>query len=263
MSPSRAPVPEFFTSTVLYGEQSLERACREIAGLGLRAVDLWHVRGWCEHLEAGEEGVRQILQRHGLRLEAISAFGAGPEELAELLPVLARLGGHALVTGSTPPTVPVAEFARRIRPLAERAAELGVVLAIENHGQATIDSLDSMVKLCEDLPGGGVGIALAPIHLWNRGEETAAAVRALRGRIGLMYLWDWGPSAQANWKDPQEQFLGTGRIDFGPVAEALRATGYGRPLCVFAHGPEHWPPERASAELDQALQRARTLFGTD
>jgi len=256
-------MPELFTSSVLYGEQPFERACAEIAGLGCGAVDLWHVRGWCEHLAGGEDGVRDVLAGHGLRLEAISAFNTGYDEVARLLPVLARLGGHALVTGSTPPEVPVAEFAERIRPLAEQAASLGVRLAIENHGHSTIDSVASMVELCNRLPGDGLGVALAPIHLWNRGEETADAVRALRSRIGLMYLWDWGPTAQANWKDPREQLLGTGRIDFRPVAAALRETAYPRPLCVFAHGPEHWPPERATAELGRALERARALFAGD
>ena len=253
-------MPEFFTSSVLYGEQSLERACAEIAGLGLKAIDLWHVHGWCEHLAQGEMGVRRVLEQYGLRLESISAFNASHQEVAQLLPVLARLGGHALVIGSTPPAVPVSEFAERIRPLAGQAGALGVCLAIENHSHATIDSTASMVELCSRLPGDGLGIALAPIHLWNRGEETAEAIRALRGRIGLMYLWDWGPTAQSNWKDPQEQFVGTGRIDFRPMAAALLETAYPGPLCVFAHGPERWPPHRTTAELGMALERARALF---
>ncbi len=251
---------EFCTSTVLYGEQSLDRACAEIASVGIRAVDVWHVHGWCEHLAGGAASVAATLRRHGLHLEAITAFRAPLEELDSLLPVLAELGGHALVTGSTPPDVPVAEFARRIGPLAARATALGVHLAIENHGRATIDSIASMVELGQLLPEPGLGIALAPIHLWNRGEETADAVRALRATIALMYLWDWGPSAQRQWKDPSEQFLGTGRIDFAPIAAALRQIGYSRPLCLFAHGPEHWPPERTTLQLRAALQRARALL---
>ena len=255
-----ASMRELFTSSVLYGEQTLERACAEIAGLGIGAIDLWHILGWCAHLAAGGPAVAQVLATHRLRLEAISAFGTPPSGVAALLPVLAALQGHALVLGSTPPEIPVADFAEQIRPLVKQAAALGVRLAIENHGHASIDSIASMVELCERLPSDGLGIALAPIHLWNRGEDTSEAIRALRGRIALMYLWDWGPTAQQNWKDPQEQFLGTGRIDFAPVVAALRETAYPRPLCVFAHGPEHWPPERTTAELAQALTRARALF---
>ena len=152
-------------------------------------------------------------------------------------------------------------FAERIRPLVRQAAGLGVRLAIENHGRATVDSLASMVELAERLPDPAFGYALAPIHLWNRGEDTAEAVRRLRERIAFMYIWDWGPTAQARWKDPQEPFVGTGRIDFPPVFAALRAIDYDRPLCVFAHGPEHWPPERTTPELGAALARARALAG--
>lgn len=253
-------MPEFFTSSVLYGGQSFDRACAEIAGLGIRAVDLWNIKGWCEHLAQGADAVGRVLRHHGLRLEAISAFGAPLEEVARLLPILSQLGGHALVMGSPPPEVSVVDFAERIRPLAEHAAALGVCLAIENHGHAAIDSIASMVELAERLPGQGLGIALAPIHLWNLGEDTASAIRALSPRIALMYLWDWGPTSQLNWKDPQEQFIGTGKIDFVPIVAALRETAYPRPLCVFAHGPEHWPADRTTIELSRALEKARALF---
>lgn len=246
---------------MLYGEQSLDRACAEIAGLGLHAVDLWHVRGWCEHLAGGAAAVAATLRRHGLRLEAVSAFGTPLAELQAMLPVVAELGARALVTGSTPPGVSVADFAAQLGPLVSQAAAAGVRIAVENHGQATIDSIASLVELVGLLPAEGLGIALAPIHLWNRGEATADAIRALGDRIALCYLWDWGPSAQRNWKDPSEQLPGSGQIDFAPIVAALRAVRYPRPLCVFAHGPEHWPAERTSRELGLALQRVRALLG--
>lgn len=250
---------EFSTSTVLYGEQTLDRACREIAGLRIRHADVWHVANWCEHLTEGSEAVAGTLARHGLKLQAISAYGAPPERLNELLDALRQLGGSALVTGSAPPDVPVADFAARIRPLVESATELGVTLAIENHGRACIDSIASMVELVERLPQTGLGIALAPIHLYNRQEATEAAVRALRDRIALFYAWDWGPSAQENWKCPTEQFPGTGRIDFHPILAALAEVGHSRPLDVFAHGPEHWPSERTTAHLRQAIDYLQIL----
>ena len=252
---------EFCTSTVLYAEQTLDRACAEIASLGIPTVDIWHVRGWCEHLAGGAAAVAATLRRHGLRLEAVSAFNTPLPDVARLLPVLAEVGGYALVTGSTPPSTSVAEFAEAITPLVAQATQLGVCLAIENHGQATVDSIASMVELARRLPEPGLGIALAPIHLWNLGEPTADAVRALGDRIALMYLWDWGPTAVRDWKDPSEQFLGTGRIDYVPIASALRDTGYPRPLCLFAHGPERWAPERTTEALGAALRRARALLG--
>ncbi|HET7559206.1 MAG TPA: TIM barrel protein [Limnochordia bacterium] len=250
---------EWFTSSVLYGEQSFERACGEIAGLGLERVDLWQIPGWCEHLREGPAAVSRTLARHGLQLEAISAFNQPLAATCELLPVLADLGGHALVMGSAKPDVSVNEFAGQIEPLVVQAERLGVTLAIENHNRAVIDSLNSMQQLVARLPSPGLSIALAPIHLHNIGESVPAAIRAMADRIGLFYVWDWGQTSVKNWKDPAEQFVGTGEIDYPPIFAALRASGYARPLCVFAHGPEHWPPERTTAELGAALARARAL----
>ena len=175
----------FSTATVLYGEQTLNRACREIASAGLSHVDLWHVEGWCEHLADGPERVVETLDRHALAPQAITAFRASPEQQAALLPVLQQLGGEVLITGSGPEDQSVDAFAEEIRPVVVRATELGVTLAIENHARACIDSIASMTELMELLPQSGLGIALAPIHLYNRDESTVDALYALRNRVTL------------------------------------------------------------------------------
>jgi len=250
---------EYATASVLFGEQPLETACREIASVGIRHLDLWHVNGWCEHLAGGVAAVKSTLDRYGIQLEAISAYRTPYDKVLQLLETLKELGGHALVMGSADPKTPMDEFAERIAPLVKSASQLGVTLAIENHGHAVIDSIESMVKLVRLFPGSGLGIALAPIHLHRRGESTAEAIRTLGDRIGLMYMWDWGNSANINWKDPIEQFLGSGEIHFQPIFEALVATKFARPLNIFAHGPEHWPPERTTEHLRKALEAARQL----
>ena len=250
---------EYATASVLYGEQTLETACREIAGAGIRYIDLWHVGGWCEHLAGGAEAVRETLDRYGLKLEAISAYRTPYEKVPELFETLKELGGSVLVMGSAPPTMTVKEFAEKIAPLVEQAERIGVTLSIENHGHAVIDSIESMVELVRLFPGPGLGITLAPIHLYRRGESTADAIRSLRGKIGLIYIWDWGKSADVYWKDPSEQFLGSGEIDYGPIFEALVEVEYPRPLNIFAHGPEHLPPAETTKRLRKALDVARAL----
>lgn len=261
----QAFAPELSSATVLYAGQPLEVACAALASLGLHYVDLWHVPGWCEHLAEGPQRIAAVLRAHGLTLQAISAFRASPAELARLLPILAQLGAPdtlrpCLVTESARAGPSVEQFAALIRPLVEQADALGVTLAIENHGDLCIDSTASMQELVERLPGPALGIALAPIHLHSRAESTADAIRVLGGRIALCYLWDWGPTAAADWRDPAEQFLGTGEIDYGPIAAALRSIGYVHPLDVFAHGTERWLPERTTAALGAALARAQALF---
>jgi len=252
-------VAEFATASILYGQQPLDVACREIASVGVRHLDLWHVTNWCEHLRDGPDAVTRLLERYKLRLLALSAYGAPPEALTQHLETLQRLGGTVLVTMSARPDVSVADYAEQIRPLVATATALGVSLAIENHADRCIDSIASMVELTERLPEAGLSIALAPIHLYNRDERTEDAIRALPGRVGLFYLWDWGAKGLGDWKNPAEQFVGTGRIDFHPVLRALRETGYTRPLNIFAHGPEHWPTPQTTDHLQRALARARRL----
>ncbi|MBI2202116.1 MAG: sugar phosphate isomerase/epimerase, partial [Armatimonadetes bacterium] len=160
--------------------------------------------GWCDHLNLKNPkvdlaAVQSTLRKHGLDCHAISAYGNPVELVMERLETLKALGGYALVRGSAGPDVSVKSFADSLLPLVKRAEALGVTLAIENHGQAAIDSIDSMVELCRLVPSPGLGIALAPIHLYRRNERTEDAVQALRGRIAFFYAWDWGPSADKNW----------------------------------------------------------------
>ncbi|MBI2193931.1 MAG: sugar phosphate isomerase/epimerase [Planctomycetes bacterium] len=254
----------YLTSSVLYGEQTFDTACREIASAGIRLIDIWGLPGWCDHLNLKNPkvdlaAVQSTLRKHGLDCHAISAYGNPVELVMERLETLKALGGYALVRGSAGPDVSVKSFADSLLPLVKRAEALGVTLAIENHGQAAIDSIDSMVELCRLVPSPGLGIALAPIHLYRRNERTEDAVQALRGRIAFFYAWDWGPSADKNWKDPAEQFPGTGKVDLRTAIRALKQVQYPRPLGIFAHGPEHRPVEWTSRALKQAIAYCHQL----
>ena len=84
-----------------------------------------------------------------------------------------------------------------------------------------------------------LGIAFAPIHVHMAQEDIPEAIHAVGDRIALCYAWDWGPTADKFWKDPQEQVPGTGVIDFHAMFHALSEIGYQSPLCIFAHGLEY------------------------
>jgi sugar phosphate isomerase/epimerase len=254
----------YFTSSVMFAEQSFDTACAAIASAGIRDVDIWSIKGWCEHIPPNEnepdwDALRETLAKHGLRCAGFSLYGSPDEMIRVRLPQMATLGGKTLVIGSASPDVSVEAFAERMRPLADRARDLGVTLAVENHGNATIDSIASMVEVCERIPHEGFGIALAPIHLHRRNEETADAIRALGQRIALFYAWDWGPTADKHWKNPQEQIPGWGVISFKPIFAALREIAYARPLCLFAHGVEHRSVAFGVAAIHEALGYLRAV----
>lgn len=252
----------FSASTVLYGRQSLDTACAELAAVGLGQIDIWHVENWCEHLAGGVPTVRATLRRHGLELDSISAFNWPLTRLPALLEQLAELNGRALITASAKPDITVPRYLEEIDPVIRHAESLGVTLAIENHSATVIDSIQSMRTLLDLERSPALGVALSPIHLFNRSESTAEAIQALGHRVALCYAWDWGAKGLANWKDPTRQFLGTGNIDHRPIFEALHATGHRYPVQLFAHGPEDWPPQKTTAHLRRALAVAHRLADT-
>lgn len=235
----------YFASSVAFGERSLAEACAALREVGCSEVDIWSVANWCAHLPPDElnpdlDSVRQTLEEHELTCRAISAYGKDTDEmLLARLGHLAELGGKALVRGSGPEDQTVADFARSFQPFVRRAEELGVQIAIENHRGSVINSIASMRELLARIESPALGIAFAPIHVHIAREDIAEAIHAVAGRIALCYAWDWGPTADENWRDPQEQVPGTGVIDFHAMFRALHDIGYSDPLCLFAHGLEY------------------------
>lgn len=246
---------EYFASSVAFGEQPLADACAALRTLGVREVDIWSVANWCDHLPPDDpnpdlEGVKRTLDEFQLSCRAISAYGKDSDEmLLARLEHLAALGGKALVRGSAPDAMTVKEFAVSFTPFVRRAEELGVQIAIENHRGHVVNSIASMRQLLARIESPALGIAFAPIHVHIAQEDISDAIHAVGDRIGLFYAWDWGPTADENWRDPQEQVPGTGVIDFHAMFRALHDIGYQDPLCLFAHGLEYERPQDAVIAL--------------
>ncbi len=250
---------DYFAASVAFAERPFAEACAALREAGCKEVDIWSVANWCAHLPPGEpnpdlESVKRTLTEHQLTCRAISAYGKDSEEmLLARLEHLAALGGRALVRASGPEEMTVAAFADWIAPFVRRAEELGVQIAIENHRNMVINTIASLRELVARVESPALGIAFAPIHVHMAGEDIAEAIHAVSGRIALFYAWDWGPTADKNWKDPQEQVPGSGVLDFHAMFRALNEIGYAEPLCLFAHGLEH---ER-SADAIVALRAGR------
>ena len=236
---------EYFASSVAFAERSLAEACAALRETSFSEVDIWSVPNWCAHLPPEEtspdlEEIGRVLDEYQLTCRAISAYGKDSDEMIlARLEHLAALGGKVLVRGSGPEDQSVAEFAEGFMPFVRRAEELGVQIGIENHRGSVINSIASMRELLDRIESPALGIAFAPIHVHMAQEDIPEAIHAVADRIALCYAWDWGPTADKNWKDPQEQVPGTGVIDFHAMFHALSEIGYQSPLCLFAHGLEH------------------------
>ena len=236
---------DYFASSVAFAERSFAEACAALRETGFSEVDIWSVPNWCAHLPPEDsqpdlDGVKRVLDDNQLTCRAISAYGKDSDEMIlARLEHLAALGGKVLVRGSGPEDQSVAEFVEGFMPFVRRAEELGVQIGIENHRGSVINSIASMRELLDRVESPALGIAFAPIHVHMAHEDIPEAIHAVGDRIALCYAWDWGPTADKFWKDPQEQVPGTGVIDFHAMFHALSEIGYQSPLCIFAHGLEY------------------------
>lgn len=250
---------EYGTSSIGFARVSLEEACARVAALGLKHIDLWFVKGMCEHLPPGQAALdmprlRRALSNNGLACHAFSVFGSSKEVTLARMEQLAELGGKYLVrdpltNGKEHPQ----DAVDRMLPFVEKAKSLNVAFAPENHADSAFDSLEQIRYVLDALPSKHLSVAYAPIHSYKRKEDPTACIREIASRIGFCYAWDWGAAAEKHWRDPSDQLPGTGDLDFSSMFRALKETGYREPLCLFAHGIEDWPAQQAEDGLRKAL----------
>ena len=112
-------------------------------------------------------------------------------------------GGGVAIRGSAGPCAPgelrsrMKEFLETLKPELELAEKYDSYLAIENHGQALVDSLDSMKAFVELNAHPRLGIALAPYHVQLHGESVEEAVRIAGRQLFFFYAWQHGDGAGA------------------------------------------------------------------
>ncbi len=224
------------TSSILFKDLSLEEACGRIAGLGFEAVDIWSAYDKCPHLDdalsrLGPAGLKAVVEKHRLELCAFSVYVGGYAKYAELL---GGVGGGVAIQGSTGPCKPeeltarMRAFFESLKPQIELAEKHNSRLAIENHGNALLDSLDSFKAFVDLNPSPRVGIALAPYHVQATGASVEEAIRICGRQLLFFYAWQ---------KEPElRQLPGYGPADCTPWLRALAQANYRGFVNPFMHG---------------------------
>jgi sugar phosphate isomerase/epimerase len=243
------------TSSIHFKSLPLEQACERIAALGFEAIDIWSEFGGCKHLpdalKLGGPGLRDLLARHKLALFAFSVYAGGYPKYAELL---GQAGGGVAIRGSAKPCKPeeltarMKEFLEGLKPEIDLAEKHNAYLAVENHGRALLDSLDSFKAFVDLNAHPRVGIALAPYHLQGIKASVEEAV-AIAGKQ-LLFFYAWQRASKL------EQLPGIGPADATPWLAALAKAGYRGYVNPFMHNePE---PET----MAEALQKSRDYLKT-
>jgi sugar phosphate isomerase/epimerase len=244
----------------MFPELSLHAFCEQAAGLGFSGIDLWCPFGKCRHLaEAqvlGADGFRQLLARHKLQIGCWTTYRTGGhmEGFPAYAEFIGQCGGGVVVRESEYGKVPadglaegMHKFFARLQQEIDLARKHRVRLAVENHGDALLSTLDSIRQFRTLNPAPDVvGIALAGYHLQGAGIPVEEAVRVCGDQLLFFYAWQKGNGF--------DQLPGHGPTDLTPWLQALAAIGYPGWMTPFMHGEE--PPEK----MAQAVAKARAYL---
>jgi sugar phosphate isomerase/epimerase len=224
------------TSSIHFMQLPIEQACEQIAKLGFEAIDIWSAHQGCPHLDdvaerLGPDGLKELLRKHKLKLFAFSVYQGGYGRYAELL---GKAGGGVAIQGSAGPCKPeeltarMQQFIESLKPLVELAEKCNSYLAIENHGNALLDSLDSLKAFVDTNKSPRLGIALAPYHVQGLNASVPEAIRICGKQLLFFYAWQRQPDAK--------QLPGIGPTDMTPWVQALADIKYRAYVNPFMHG---------------------------
>jgi len=246
------------TSSIHFMELPIEQACERIAQLGFKAIDIWSAHEGCPHLDdvakrLGPEGLKELLAKHKLKLFAFSVYRGGYEQYAKLL---GGAGGGVAIQGSAAPCKPrelaarMRQFVESLKPLIELADKYNSYLAIENHGHALLDSVDSLKAFVDINTSPRLGIALAPYHLQTLKASVPQAIRICGKQLFFFYAWQ-------NYPDSQ-QLPGIGPTDMTSWIQALADIRYRGYVNPFMHG--HPKAGVMAANLAKARDYLRACY---
>ena len=224
------------TSSIHFMRLPIEQACKQVAKLGFEAIDIWSAHEGCPHLDdvakrLGADGLKKLLTKNKLKLFAFSVYSGGYERYAELL---GKAGGGVAIQGSAGPCKPdeltgrMRQFVENLKPLVELAEKNNSYLAIENHGNALLNSLDSLKAFVDINTSKRLGVALAPYHIQTLKASVPEAIRICGRQLFFFYAWQHYPGSK--------QLPGIGPTDMTPWVEALAKIRYRGYVNPFMHG---------------------------
>ena len=238
-------------SSIDFTRLPIEQACERIAALGFEAIDIWSPHAKCPHLDdvqkrLGPQGLKDLLARTKLKLYAFSVYAGGYPKYAELL---GQAGGGVAVrdsAGKCDPaelTAKTKAFIEGLKRELELAEKYNSYIAIENHGGALLNSLDSFKAFVDNNANPRLGLAVAPYHLQAAKASVEEAIAIAGKQLLFFYAWQNGGGLA--------QLPGHGPADFTPWLAALAKIDYKWYVNPFMHD------EPAPDEMSKALEKSR------
>ena len=194
------------------GLVDLDELMHLLSRLGLTTPAIGTGQAW------GEEGLSLTSDDSRVRSQAV-------ERLMNHVPLAARLDAMiilGLIRGVTPPGQShdrsMTYLVEAIRECAAVAAETGVRLALEPLNRYETDLIHTVaegMELIEQVAVENFGLLLDTFHMNIEEPDIVESIRSCGDRIFHFHV-----------ADSNRWYPGAGHLDFGPLLEALRTTGY-------------------------------------
>ncbi|MBD2867314.1 sugar phosphate isomerase/epimerase family protein [Paenibacillus arenilitoris] len=114
----------------------------------------------------------------------------------------------------------IRNYADVLSDTGEEAQNYGLKLSLHHHYDQPVMHREDFDRFYDRVREGTVGLTIDTAHLVKSGiEDCAEVIRSFKTVIDNYHLKDF---ADGEW-----QVLGRGRIDFGPIFEAIARSGYG------------------------------------
>ena len=270
-----APEPfklQYLLSSALYGDMKLAQVLPAVKTAGCVGFDLWGKQHATHREEVDTMGVdafEALLKKHDVRLLCSTRYPLGPFGLQPEMPMVQRLGGSLIVCASAGPKnvtgaeakAGIKEFLELMKPHADKAAEHGITLAIENHAAALLYTPDSIRYWAELNTHPALGVAFAPHHLHEHVAEMPKLIHELGARnLPFIYFQEYGiGSKQTVAKEIElQQLPGCGTLDYRPIVRALRDISFKGHVEIFMHPtPRGIPILPTAAEITAAINKSR------
>lgn len=267
-------------STNAYMKYPFEEAAARIASLGYEGLELMAdvPHAWpAGLLEGPKRSIRSAMEREGLAFSNVNAFMMNAiadhrhpylhpsfieadegyrrvriDHTRRALDLCAELGAPHI---TTEPGGPHAEgqprdravdlFVEALKPLADHAHKLGVMLLIEPEPHLLVETTDQYLEVADRVDAPSIGLNFDVGHAYCVGEDLPRAIARLAPHIRHYHLEDIAATRVHHHLVP-----GKGAIDFAGVLDAIRATGYDGWLTVELYPNIDDPDEAARGAME-------------
>jgi sugar phosphate isomerase/epimerase len=215
-----ADVPHAWPAGLLDGPKRGIRAAMERNRLAFSNVNAFMMNAINDHRQPywypsfiePDQHYRQVRIDHTRRALSLCAELGAPHITTE--------PGGPLAPGQTRQAA-IDLFVEVLKPLAEHAHQLGVLLLIEPEPELLLETTDQYLEVADRLNAPSIGLNFDVGHAYCVREDLPRAIARLAPHIRHYHLEDIAAS-----RVHQHLVPGTGAIDFAAVITAIRATGY-------------------------------------